>query len=197
MSDLFGKAHCYMDDWNHDSQHAMIEIGSDRGEGSTRYFNDLAGRYHVPFYSVDVSDQAKTRLPGLTNTTWYVDIGSRWCQHTWPQLHQKIQCLYLDNFDFCHDHMIGTPWIKMQEKYYREHHDLEMDNTNSQIEHLQQMIHLLPYMANNSLIICDDTYVHNGCWIGKCGAVVVFLLCHGYSITNIDEGQAVMLVRQQ
>ena len=54
-------------------------------------------------------------------------------------------------------------------------------------------------MSDDGIIVCDDTYLYNDCWIGKCGAVVVYLLANGYKTIEIDnvQGQSfgVMLKR--
>jgi hypothetical protein len=76
--------------------------------------------------------------------------------------------------------------IQNQKKQYREQFGITMNNQNCQIEHLKQMLSLYPYMAQNSIVICDDTYLSNDCWIGKCGPVVTFLLAHGYRIVNTE-----------
>jgi hypothetical protein len=42
----------------------------------------------------------------------------------------------------------------------------------------------LPYMADESLVICDDTPLveASDTYTGKCGAVVPYLLVNGYQI---------------
>jgi hypothetical protein len=42
----------------------------------------------------------------------------------------------------------------------------------------------MPYMAEQSLVICDDTPLveANETYTGKCGAVVPYLLCNDYQI---------------
>ena len=40
----------------------ILEIGSDRYEGSTEYFSNLAQQHGVEFHSVDIVDNAQQRL---------------------------------------------------------------------------------------------------------------------------------------
>jgi hypothetical protein len=58
------------------------------------------------------------------------------------------------------------------------------------------MIYCLPYMAEQSVVICDDTPVvaHHGTYTGKCGAVVPFLLAHGFKVVYA-ENNGVILTR--
>jgi hypothetical protein len=84
-----------------DSKHDIIvEIGSERGHGSTLWLGNLAQQLSIPFYSVDVVPQLSA-IPGVNFCT---DIsGSAWCQHKLPALHKQIKILYLDNFDWNYD----------------------------------------------------------------------------------------------
>jgi len=168
----------------------FVEIGSDRYEGSTEYFADLAVRNNTVLHTVDLSAEPQARLnkdniiPGIV---WYQAEGVDWCRNTWPLLQKKIVCLYLDNFDYDWEVERPGPNILKQKQEYRERFGIEMNNMNCQLTHLQQMMALLPYMSPQSLIICDDTYLSNDCWIGKCGAVVVYLVANGYQIINTEK----------
>jgi hypothetical protein len=41
-------------------------------------------------------------------------------------------------------------------------------------------------MNQKSIVICDDTYPSNDCWLGKCGAVIVYLSLNGYQIVKAE-----------
>ena len=92
-----------------------------------------------------------------------------------------------------------NPDIERQKAQYLNEFGLVMNNQNCQVAHLQQMMALYPYMNQNSIVVCDDTYLSNDCWIGKCGAAVVFLQANGYRIADIESqggsSYGVILVR--
>jgi hypothetical protein len=180
----------------------FVEIGSDRYEGSTTYFADLAVRNKSVLHTVDLLKEPQERInrdgivPGII---WHQADGVIWSQTVYPTINKPIACLYLDNFDYNWDVTQYDIHIEKQKHDYMEKWGIAMTNQNCQLVHLQQMIALLPYMADQSVVVCDDTYLSNDCWIGKCGAVVVFLQANGYRIVDIENGRGysygVVLVR--
>ena len=170
----------------------ILEIGSDQHEGSTEFFNGLSIGTDVPFYSVDVQEESMKRMSLLDSTNWQVDIsGFNWTKTVLPGLHKKIKVLYLDNYDWANP---GPNADTIKENYAQR--NVEWSNLNSQVEHLAQMIGCFPYMAEQSIVICDDTPVveHHGTYTGKCGAVVPYLLTNGYQIVYAGNN-GVILVR--
>ena len=167
----------------------FVEIGSDRYEGSTTYFADLAVRNGTVLHTVDLLAEPQERVnrggvvPGII---WHQHEGCAWARDVFPSLEKRISCLYLDNFDYDWDVTRPNVDIIKQKQEYQERFGIEMNNMNCQVAHLQQMISLLPYMNQKSVVVCDDTYLSNDCWIGKCGAVVVYLISHGYRIVDTE-----------
>lgn len=244
----------FIDGLNEES--VFVEIGGDRGEGSTLYLADLATKYNNKFLCIDLDknflqrtfepyrikpkvwqedvffksfvdkvkddswptassldelpdsirheiindhnyfyyrdllkDSFELNLPDIPkhqsdytmqnhpNLDFFCAEGSKWAaQYSGPD----IAVLYLDNFDYM--------WNNQQEKFldfqefYKEHWNLTMTNENCQIEHLRQTISLLPFITKNGIIACDDTFQIDGCWVGKCGPAVIYLLANGYNI---------------
>lgn len=91
-----------------------IEVGVDRGEGSTRFLSDLAAVRGVDFYGVDMDPDQITRatenlsidgkLP--SHITLACDRGEHYIQQLStdnPEL--KASLVYLDNFDW--DYWLG------------------------------------------------------------------------------------------
>jgi hypothetical protein len=160
----------------------IVEIGSDNNEGSTAFFNSM----HREFHSVDVIDDASRRLSHLTNTVWHVvSSGSDWTM----TLEKKIKVLYLDNYDWANP---GPTADNIKTEYAQR--GIEWSNLGSQVEHLAQMIGCLPWMAEQSVIICDDTPMveHHGTFTGKCGAVIPYLLIHGFKIVYAKNNGVVL-----
>lgn len=161
--------------------HVMVEIGSDRGEGSTQYIDALAKKYNTKLYSVDILSKAKNRLEeSCTNTEFVVAPGSEWAQDFYLKSHD-ISVLYLDNFDYIWDIAEVRPAIRKQQYHY-ESMGLQMTNQNCQVEHLKQMIALAECMHPQGVIVFDDTYCVNDCWIGKCGPAVVYMKTRGWQV---------------
>lgn len=161
----------------------ILEIGSDRHEGSTEYFAALGPEFHT----VDIIDDAQRRLAGTPNINFHIGFGSEWCEHELPKLDKKIGLVYLDNFDYIWDvDEIGNPHIEKQKQQYADM-GIIMDNTNCQIEHLRQTMLIYPFLTERAVVVYDDTYTRNGCWIGKGGASVTWLLAQGFRIREINK----------
>ena len=73
--------------------------------------------------------------------------------------------------------------IKLQMQEYAGQ-GIAMTNQNCQIEHMKQIVALEPCLNSNSIVVFDDTYAVNDCWIGKCGPAVVYLLSKGWSVVE-------------
>jgi hypothetical protein len=180
----------YIDDVAEGS--VIVEIGSDRYEGSTNELDQLAQKYNIKLISVDIFDHAKNRIGNTTtNTEFVVETGSTWAKsYNGP----PISVLMLDNFDYNWDVTDTPDWIQNQIKDYRQA-GIEMTNFNCQIEHMSQLIHLYPHLTPDATVMFDDTYTRNDCWVGKCGPGVVFLQAQGWKIIEHNDYSAVILQR--
>ena len=165
-------------------EEVIVEIGSDRWEGSSAYFADLAHTHGMKFVSVDLDEDARRRIrrtinPDYQSITEFVHAdGTVWsADFEGP----TIRALYLDNFDWDWSTNRHTDMIEEQRQWY-SNKGIVMNNLNSQTAHLTQMVNLLPHMASKSLVCVDDTYEYNGVFIGKGGAVVPYLLGQGFGI---------------
>lgn len=170
----------------------FVEIGSDRGEGSTCELDRLAGLHQTRLITVDVLPNAQFHLAGkLHYTEFVVSSGSDWAKQYQGA---PISCLYLDNFDYIWD--INESHIPTQHQMaeYASRGET-MTNQNSQIEHMSQLLFLYPHLSPNAVVMVDDTYQVNDCWIGKCGPGVVFLLAQGWHIAERTTDCGVILNR--
>jgi hypothetical protein len=171
----------------------FVEIGSDRYEGSTAELDRLAGLYQSKLITVDILPEARHRLADqLTNTEFVIDDGKQWAMNYQGP---SIACLYLDNFDYIWNTMENTNiHIHKQIEDYAAR-GVQMTNQNCQIEHLTQLIYLYPHLLPDSVVMFDDTYLHNDCWTGKCGPGVVYLQAQGWKILEHTTDTGVILKR--
>lgn len=70
-----------------------------------------------------------------------------------------------------------------------------MDNQNCQTIHMSQMLSLYPHLEQDAVVMFDDTYKINDCWVGKCGGAVLFLLAHGWRIEKHTTDCGVLMIR--
>ena len=231
MGALYKNTHKHISYINDES--CIVEIGSDRGEGSTLYFAKLAEKYNVEFHTVDMLSTAqKTIQHHLIN--WHVGIGSEWCQTVYPKINKRISILYLDNFDYLWDcyytssapdsvwnqeiynDLRGASWpeeftpydqlpnwiqqevinnydisydsmLRAMKEQYNEQ-GLELTNSNCQLEHFKQLYYLHSWLDENCVVIFDETFKYNDCWIGKNGPGVLLLQTLGFRL--VDESNS-------
>lgn len=188
-----------------------IEIGVDRGEGSTKYFADQARSRNVSFVGVDIdTDQIELATKNCSvdgklpeNVELVVDKGEDYlkAQH---DTDRQFSLIYLDNFDW--DYWLDVPdepFVPAQRAKYPGLLGIPMLNINSQLTHFIQALNMMPLLTDNCLVVCDDTWLEprDGVFIGKCSAVVPFLLSQGFRIVehygyrNRTGGSGAILVR--
>jgi len=162
----------------------IVEIGSDRWEGSSAYFADLACHHHMKFVTVDLDEQAAHRVCRSMNPELFQKIefvhaeGAEWSRRYQGS---PIKVLYLDNFDWDWSISSHTDMIAQQKQWYQDR-NITMTNLNCQAAHMMQMVNLFPHMCPQCLVCVDDTYQYNGVYIGKGGAVVPYLTGQGFNI---------------
>ena len=161
----------------------FVEIGSDRGEGSTQWLDALAADHGKKLITVDVNVKAKSRWETkFVNTEFVIQSGTDWAK-SFAQSYTDIDALYLDNFDYIWDINDVRPAIQLQMAEYAER-GIAMTNQACQIEHLSQLMALYHCLTPKAVVAFDDTYCYNDCWIGKCGPAVVYLQAHGWSVVH-------------
>lgn len=189
-----------------------IELGVDRGEGSTQWFADRARERNVEFIGVDMdSDQIQQANRNLSSKsasvnsdgtitvtvgdlpkhiTLVTDRGEIFLDRYAKQNPDKrVSLAYLDNFDW--DYWLGIPeeaFVAGVKQKYIEKLGTEMNNINSQLTHLLQAYRLVPLLSENSVVICDDTWAmpQEGIFSGKCSAAIPYLMLHGFKILHTE-----------
>jgi hypothetical protein len=191
---------------------AWVELGVDRGEGSTQWFANKAKTQADGFFGVDMDPEQIVRADqGLRTKTAslgangqmevvvgdlpdYINLvnakGEDFLDSfatKYPD--KKISLAYLDNFDW--DYWLGREeetFVAGVKQNYQDKMGVEMNNINSQLTHLLQACRLMPLMTDNSIIVCDDTWAmpEEGIFSGKCSAAIPYIMLHGYKIIHRD-----------
>jgi hypothetical protein len=192
MGQYYEKAQDYIDRID---RGAWVELGVDRGEGSTQFFSNLAKDNATRFYAVDADPKQIQKIQNTLTVNGqlpdYIRVVHARGEDFLETLsnnnvdNERISLIYLDNFDW--DYQLNdqgeSPGIYMDHKEnYRNTFNIEMTNTNSQIAHLAQAIQLMKLVADNVIVICDDTWYMptEGIYSGKCSAAIPFLLMSGF-----------------
>ena len=179
----------------------LLEIGSDRGDGSTYVFATLAKNLDRKLFSVDVDKdiidhnrEEFGQLPFSLPVEFFNQTGEDFLD---ANKDLKFSIVLLDNFDWDWNPHNTEAHIVAQQTRYREQFNLEMSNHQSQATHLKQALKLTNMLTDEAMIVCDDTYWANeyGTYTGKCGAVIPYLEILGFAVVlNKDHG--VVLIRK-
>ena len=170
-----------------DQNNIVLEIGSERGEGSSLWLHEWAKQHNIEFYSVDVEHWQREQDHPEIN--WIVtSSGSDWCKNMLPDLNKKIKVLYLDNFDWIWEPTNISWWIQKQIDSYAQR-GVTMNNQNCQEEHRLQIECCLPYLDEQSVVIMDDTYykdANKDQLTGKCATAIPLLLENGFKLYGTE-----------
>jgi hypothetical protein len=171
-----------------------VEIGCGRAgdDGSTRQLAEWAQKYcrYERMTTVDMDPQncEFVRALNLDNVEIVNSTGEEYLE-AFPAHTDYIGFLYLDNFDWDWHPDKTEDFVLDQQHRYAELGMPEMNNVNSQRAHLRQAELAIRCLAPISLVVCDDTWYNKwwGHYSGKSGAVVPYLLNHGFEVIYTEE----------
>ena len=155
----------------------IVEIGSERGEGSTAFLAETASRLGMAFYTIDFDSAQADAATSICarfanpNILAFHMTGEDFLTNVFPKLGKQIFFLYLDNFDFIYDGIVGQ-CNDLISRYAEL--GTKMNNENSKDAHLRQAELALPFTYEGSIILCDDTFKRGG-FVGRkeciCGSL--------------------------
>jgi len=162
----------------------VLEIGMERGEGSTRFFNKFCKEHNLDFYSVDFDAIPRYSIRDLDWVIPAVMTGEDFLLNHFKEKNQKIFFAYLDNFDYIFPHIKGHPHVVNQQNRYKDFNlDMDDNNHNSHRAHLLQAVLIdVDFAADPCFFLFDDTWRQGETWYGKGALAVPYLLSKGYQI---------------
>ena len=160
----------------------FVEIGSERGGGSTKYLYDLCMELGHRFSTVDIDPQIHQRAREIAPGSAVLQDGTQFLE----SFDGRIGFAYLDNFDWDWGGMGEV--LDRQVRRYREL-DMELSNENSQAAHLAQAQAIESRAADTCFVLIDDTFWDDELeqWSGKGGAATPYLESKHFKI--LDSGR--------
>ncbi len=171
-----------------------------RGEGSTSWLNEFAGRTGRDFFSIDFAPEGYENARRACGPCAHRALGEDFLRNEFLQVSKfgKISFAYLDNYDWIWagehpesykpsfpemiaDHEMSEYKLKMRKEYEAE--GFRLNNGLSQAAHLAQakLVHAL--CTERCIIIFDDTFVlGNG--IYRCINVYIHIIIHAHTNTH-------------
>lgn len=165
------RAYILIDSWKPLKDDVVIEIGSERGEGSTEYLKNYCNDNDLDFYSVDINPS----IDGVIKAD-----GATWLK----SFQGTIGFAYLDNFDYIFDHIKDEDWVKEQIRDYKSL-GIDMNNDNSENAHLEQAKLVHKNSRIGTEILFDDTWMQADKYYGKGAKALDFLKNNGYEVNYI------------
>lgn len=170
----------------------FIEIGSERGHGSTEHHAHMCNKLNFKFITVDAykptTENAK-KIAKSVNDDFeaYNMLGEDYLK----QYDSKIHVLYLDAFDLEHMRDRTEGVVQSTRGSYGER-GVALTNTNCYLAHLDMAKNAIDKMAENGIIFFDDVYSGPPEWEGKGKTAIPFLLEKGYKIIDQNTEQLIL-----
>ena len=162
-----------------------LEIGSERGEGSTFFLHQFFARRGVPFYSVDFEKSAYQQAHAICSGGAYLMSGEEFLAEVFPSFGRRVIFAYLDNFDWIYKSWgkkTADKIISRQAPSYRRQ-GMTLSNQNSMKAHLAQSKLLCHHASPECIVLCDDTWpLPDSGYSGKGGLAVPYLLGEGFRV---------------
>ena len=163
----------------------FVEIGSDRGGGSTYYLQNLARQTKNDFITVDIDPVY------LGSSIKSVKMaGEDWVQDQLPTIGSKVRLVFMDGFDWTTQPTAVRNGTASPDTYNLisdyEKKNLQLNNVNSAMAHILQVIGLLPNMEDKCAIMFCDTWFNYtlDTFEGKGAGAVYMLLAEGYNVLS-------------
>lgn len=167
-----------------------MEIGSERGDGSSAFFMDYARKHEVPFYTVDPNKEIYMNLVPITNA--FHMTGEEFLERVLPIRNQTVSIAYLDGFDWIWEGSEEENYIIGQKNEYKSR-GVVMNNENCQMSHLTQARLLDNYMIKGGYVLFDDTWPDGALYDGKGGTAVPWLKKNKYEVVEESKTSYVLL----
>ena len=132
----------------------------------------------------------------IISCIWTADVYNQLKGADWPN---RFVTWHLLSESIRHEVMTDYPDVYAKLSYdgeanYNQHGLTELSNNNCQIEHFTQLYYLYNWLSDDCVVVFDDTFRYNDCWIGKNGTGVVFLQLMGFIIVE-ENSTGVILKR--
>jgi hypothetical protein len=163
----------------------FVEIGSDRGSGSSYHMANLARTTGNDFITIDIDpvylgSQVKT----ATMT------GEAWTKNVLPTLGVKVSIGLLDGFDWTfyptsvRAGVAGPDVYNLITEYASRGYVL--NNINSAMAHTQQVLNMLPFLNETCAIMFCDTWFNYALdtFEGKGAGAAYLLMAEGFNVVS-------------
>lgn len=177
----------------------VVEIGSQRKAGSTKYLSKLSNRLNYQFYTVDLNKettQAAHSIVTRENPAFQAinDYGEQFL----ARFNKDIHLVYLDAFD------IDGDWHSKDLRDWYQSVGSDLNNENCWKMHLECAEAIVKFMVKDGFVAFDDVnpvdendqlIFKNASedhpkWSGKGKTAIPYLLANGFKLKDHQRGTA-------
>jgi len=170
----------------------FVEIGSDRGHGSTRELAEMSHRLGYNFITVDADDSISNHAEQIVksvneNFISINDLGENFLLN----FDQEIHLVYLDAFDL--EHMQDRPVSNFCPSTHGTYdkRNVKLTNKNCWKMHFDCAKILVEKMMSGGYLFFDDVYSGFPDWDGKGKTAIPFLLENGFTLIEYKPNAAI------
>ena len=168
----------------------LLEIGSDRGEGSTQFFAGLVYGTQREFYAVDPSDFVEQNIQQYASYIPNFYFNKTTGEEFLKTFDKPVCYAYLDNYDWnsWEDEPKDTweDWVAEMINEYTARGEIHSNETCKHV-HLEQAKAIAALAAERCIIQFDDTYGNiDEHLLGKGATAVPWLLENGWKTVHIS-----------
>lgn len=156
----------------------ILEVGTERGEGSTAYLREFAQQRGAEFVTVD-PDPERAQFGAVSARA--EDYLEDW-------QHGHIRFAYLDGFDWPYSWHLSDPQAMRDYSAQYAAWGAEFSQEASAESHLAIARHLCRLGAD--VIVLDDTWFSPRGWQGKGGTAVPYLIGNGFYVVEHSSSTA-------
>lgn len=175
----------------------FVEIGSERGGGSSLYFQNLANETRNDFITVDIDPIYFG--PKIKTATM---SGELFVKNRLPELNKQISIAFLDGFDWTYQPVTvrngsaSSDVFNKIDEYSKR--NTTLNNVNSGVSHMTVISGMLPFMAEKCAVMFADTWFNHttDTFCGKGVGAIYLLLAEGFHLlSNSYKSNYVLLGR--
>jgi len=152
----------------------IVEIGGNRGEGSSAFLKDFAKRHNMEMHTIDIAPIVFADMDLYNGIQTHTMDGAEFLK----TFDKKIKFAYLDNY-----YWLFSFNLDALKSIYNI--NPKTNNDESRKAHLTQAIEVDKLADKPCFIMFDDTWkMPDGLWDGKGGTAIPYLLKKGWKILN-------------
>jgi hypothetical protein len=161
----------------------VVEIGSERGEGSTFWLSTFCAERDVTFHTVDIDPHIHKNAVSIVSEHPKSHAHLSSGEDFLAGLDQCISFAYLDGFDCIPKGFETAKFVRDCANRYQQI-GLHLSNDECEASHLRQAELFVAKAATRCTLLIDDTFLAES-WSGKGALAMPYLRTQGFVLSDL------------